>query len=444
MVGHTHDDIDQAFSVIARYLMKQDARTIPAFEDAVRQAYSGRSNARRVDYQVPEPSLVHGIHDWKSFLDPFIDRHFSGTKKVHYFRFFRLSSGRVALRYKYWSTSEVERPVEAHEEEGEMEGEDVRAVDATSEAAYLSQREDTAAEVPDAEAGFFVSVLQRKIVGYPSWETPDAVEAAQQSAELEAVKNSVEGILSLSSGGGANAEEQDAWERFFRLASLSGADRCLHGIPFDVNALKMKSRRNEVRCLPQIGSQTEPEYDILTDSNWRASARTAAKARANATAMVAREEAEGPQPLTPGLFCFVRVTPLGRQKPKGVSAAEDGCRVALCEVVENCSDVSPTAKVHIRWWRQTQGDINKAFIPGIIPGSKKQSLPWTQSLEREMFLVCGIQVKKMKKGAGALKVAKESLMRLCAVEAAGYEWIGRQALPCGDANMTSASFEAKE
>lgn len=37
LVGHTHEDIDQMFSVIARYLNKHDAPTLSAYMEAVRQ-----------------------------------------------------------------------------------------------------------------------------------------------------------------------------------------------------------------------------------------------------------------------------------------------------------------------------------------------------------------------------------------------------------------------
>jgi hypothetical protein len=72
MVGHTHDDIDQSFSVIARHLAKTEAHSLQAFSAAVRQAYTGRPESR-VDYHQPEPSVVFAVHDWKGFLEPFID-----------------------------------------------------------------------------------------------------------------------------------------------------------------------------------------------------------------------------------------------------------------------------------------------------------------------------------------------------------------------------------
>jgi hypothetical protein len=73
MVGHTHDDIDQSFSVIARHLAKTEAHSLESFCAAVRESYSGRPDPRRVDYQRPQPSVLYAVHDWKGFLEPFID-----------------------------------------------------------------------------------------------------------------------------------------------------------------------------------------------------------------------------------------------------------------------------------------------------------------------------------------------------------------------------------
>jgi hypothetical protein len=49
MVGHTHENIDQRFSVLSRYLKNKEALTPSAFRCAIRDAYRARPGQDIID-----------------------------------------------------------------------------------------------------------------------------------------------------------------------------------------------------------------------------------------------------------------------------------------------------------------------------------------------------------------------------------------------------------
>jgi hypothetical protein len=49
IVGHTHEDIDQRFSVLSRYLKNNEALSPSAFRCAIRDAYRARPGQAMID-----------------------------------------------------------------------------------------------------------------------------------------------------------------------------------------------------------------------------------------------------------------------------------------------------------------------------------------------------------------------------------------------------------
>ena len=131
-------------------------------------------------------------------------------KEVHYFRFFRLTTGKVAMRYKYWSTSEVERPMESHEGEPSRD----YVVDQFNEEDFLSQREDTTVATPEQEAGRYVTVLHSPVTGAPKWLVEDV-----DPEDMKVVQDSIRTVLSLESSC-ATEEERRSWDAFFAVAGM--------------------------------------------------------------------------------------------------------------------------------------------------------------------------------------------------------------------------------
>ena len=60
-VGHTHEDIDQAFSRIAVHLNRNDAIDMDEFVGAIRQSFIK-------DKKPPEVSVIGAAFDFKNFL----------------------------------------------------------------------------------------------------------------------------------------------------------------------------------------------------------------------------------------------------------------------------------------------------------------------------------------------------------------------------------------
>ncbi|XP_071958009.1 uncharacterized protein [Antedon mediterranea] len=94
MVGHTHEDIDQLFSCVAKYLNKYRASTLDHRRSAVENSYK----------KLPiTSSIISYLHDIKNWLVPYMQdiRYHS---KPHQFKFVLAQTGKCIMSYKNWST----------------------------------------------------------------------------------------------------------------------------------------------------------------------------------------------------------------------------------------------------------------------------------------------------------------------------------------------------
>jgi len=94
VVGHTHEDIDQMFSCVARRLLKHDAVTLKELKHEITLSYT------------PEIEVVElgSMFDVKTWMEP-VQRDISGHIHHHQFKIERNEQGRAVLWYKKWSTS---------------------------------------------------------------------------------------------------------------------------------------------------------------------------------------------------------------------------------------------------------------------------------------------------------------------------------------------------
>ena len=124
LVGHTHEDIDQFFSVLTRHVAKLGVvKTPQAFQAEIQKAAAGKG--RKVD-----ASMVHAVPDWTNWLKPFANQTIAGIQRAtfteavsekreedikevrspHVFRFTRRADGAVVMHYKEYSVHEVWLP----------------------------------------------------------------------------------------------------------------------------------------------------------------------------------------------------------------------------------------------------------------------------------------------------------------------------------------------
>ncbi|VDI54065.1 Hypothetical predicted protein [Mytilus galloprovincialis] len=90
MVGHTHEDIDQRFSLISRRLKRKPTRSIPEFAEEVQQSMDKIS--------VKGVNKVYDVREW---LTPFMAI-IGGHSEPHSFWIFEKKPGHVALKFKAW------------------------------------------------------------------------------------------------------------------------------------------------------------------------------------------------------------------------------------------------------------------------------------------------------------------------------------------------------
>ena len=101
MVGHTHEDIDQMSSCVARRLMKHDAVTLTELKKEISQSYTPEIQVMEVD----------SMFDVKSWMEP-VQEDISGHIHHHQFKIARNGEGQVILYYKKWSTTAEWMPKE--------------------------------------------------------------------------------------------------------------------------------------------------------------------------------------------------------------------------------------------------------------------------------------------------------------------------------------------
>ena len=100
IVGHTHEDIDQKFSVLSRVLKRQDVLSL---RDMLALVESGSSSA---DVTFTSAELLENIWDWSKFITPYLHSGmdaWTGTRNPHHFRFF-MQGNEPRIQYKIYCT----------------------------------------------------------------------------------------------------------------------------------------------------------------------------------------------------------------------------------------------------------------------------------------------------------------------------------------------------
>jgi hypothetical protein len=108
LVGHTHEDIDQRFSVLSRHLDVHDALTPSEWRTCVHDAYIERKNVRPNEPQEGTPVIksIFSMHAFSVTLKPWIDVKYAGHSVPHLFQFYMCPTlGICVQRYKHYSTS---------------------------------------------------------------------------------------------------------------------------------------------------------------------------------------------------------------------------------------------------------------------------------------------------------------------------------------------------
>ncbi|XP_033124318.1 uncharacterized protein LOC117122730 [Anneissia japonica] len=96
MVGHTHEDIDQMFSCVSKYLKKHRTVTLDHLQHAIETSYQKLTITT---------SVITHIFDIKDWIQPYLQdiRYHS---KPHQFKFTVDDTGKCIMRTKNWSTDD--------------------------------------------------------------------------------------------------------------------------------------------------------------------------------------------------------------------------------------------------------------------------------------------------------------------------------------------------
>jgi hypothetical protein len=108
-VGHTHEDIDQRFSVLSKYLNIHDALTPSQWVSRCGEAFAaGGKRYQKLHNQEgpPEIEYVYSVYGYSEWLKPHIESEYSGTDGPSLIEFAKCPvRGRCVQRYKHLSSS---------------------------------------------------------------------------------------------------------------------------------------------------------------------------------------------------------------------------------------------------------------------------------------------------------------------------------------------------
>ena len=108
MVGHTHEDIDQSFSFLSRYLRKHDALTMPGqytLNVCIDSSCIGiemDAALRATNQNVNNSCTLNYVFDNKNWIAPHLNE-IHGHTAPHVLRFRLNHAKRAEMHYQYWS-----------------------------------------------------------------------------------------------------------------------------------------------------------------------------------------------------------------------------------------------------------------------------------------------------------------------------------------------------
>ena len=109
IVGHTHSNLDQYFSVYSKKIKRSDFIGSPlAMHELYNTAHSGKYAHLRPRYH--EHEQLRFVHDWVSYFAPVLNKNLKWYKIPHCFKIIRMH-GRAICQYMVFSPIDGDPPV---------------------------------------------------------------------------------------------------------------------------------------------------------------------------------------------------------------------------------------------------------------------------------------------------------------------------------------------
>jgi len=205
MVGHTHEDIDQIFSVISKGLKKRDVVTPEDFEQVVRTTLTVAGH-KYVHFE-----LLDYQHDYKVWLTPKVSKHLKFYAKPHVFCFVKDADGVTRMRYKHWHRCFTWYPKPTEVAGGQV----IHLPDVEDEKAQLFDNED-----PGATSGGprMSSTMSDEVPGFRKLEeycedTADTGRKKRRRITSSSTSDESKSTDAAPSQGGCTTEVNTAFQR---------------------------------------------------------------------------------------------------------------------------------------------------------------------------------------------------------------------------------------
>lgn len=388
--GHTHEDIDQCFSVLSRALRREDAYTFDQWENLVNRAFVDEFNKiYRVEY-------VWSCLDYKKWLSQATQEAYKDYRSTAYhFRIRKLAHDKPAItqytRFCY---------------EGDLYNPEPR---------YF----------PDLTTTTAHSFLSNILVGFPitdetagTWlEKSKASDKDGTETNVELWESKINELLRLETNH-ASEEDVDWWRNFWKNKPTPGTmvlpyQTWVYKLP-DVSKVKdgCTAANMDVFDLRDAKPLSPFKHEMLITANWsRTARRDAIKLAENYGTMHIAEE------IAVRSFVIFKVDQPGwGEIGKTQQGIHPDClctEFGLGEVVavENEDEMVKEISVHI-WYAVDAGDPNGKWAPWLRKSdnpNEKKATPWIIQILPAMILLAGVVLSKGKLYAKLTLGTKKSI-----------------------------------
>jgi hypothetical protein len=294
IVGHTHEDIDQWFSVLSRFLKKvlMQVLSIGAFIKALSSCY------KKEKCQPKCVEQIHFVHDVRELLQ-ILDQHLArfdldeqSNDKVHHFVFERNSDGKCVMHYKLKRYSEALYPREYNVGDNyELEGRDLGQViktrpfkDAVSKIKYWEytvRSQDPNGAITNQT--FVHPAKDAQIVMFPGiveLPSPDAFPIADFATDfqntLDNQKEGVKTVFDKMQLYETYCEEWEWWQNFWsQIPADTIQASTMHPRPFWIppQTRDMSRAQQPLHRMVLAVDDGVRDIDVVTHSQFKPSAR---------------------------------------------------------------------------------------------------------------------------------------------------------------------------
>ena len=380
--GHTHEDIDQLFSVLTKALRKKDAYTFEQWKSIVDGAFNDEFN------KIYHVEYLWSTLDYRSWLGELSQNVYTGYRKTYHFRIRKWKDDESAI------TQYTQFCYEGDFVNSQDQIQYFPSVETSKAYSFLLSFRD-GAPITDPTAGYWAGGEDEHI--------NDKAEALHLSKIIE--------LLRLDQN---NATEDDVlwWQQLWKNRPKPGmiihpSQTWKFSLP-DVQLVNENSSPENIDIydLGDVQPLSPYKFEALATTHFPASARAAAIRLAEEYAQM-----DIPGTISEGDFVIFKV-----EQPEWSEIARDQTGIhpdalstefGMGKVVPNDTEDPEIVCVHV-WYASNGGDPNGIWLPWLRKSDdprERKSSPWIKGIPKDSIFINNVQLNQKKVNSVKLSVS---------------------------------------